>query len=671
VKVTLHRFPTPAIRAEYNRVLRGCRARRIRTLEQFFADEIVIPEGQYKGRKYRVERTPYARHIFRAIDSGRWTRFAGLGCVQGGKSFHFFVGPIIYHLFEHGESVVVGIPQMDMAYSKWAKEIRPVILRTRYRELMPAVGQGSRGGKFDEIEFKNGATLRFMSGHGGDEKRSSFTARVVVCTEVDKMDRSAASSREADPITQLEARTLSYDLEARRIYLENTVSISEGRIWREYTTGTESRIVCPCPHCGAWVTPEREHLRGWREAETDVDAYEAAYFVCPDCEAPITADQRRQMNLDSKLLHKGQEIDPSGAIHGEPVKTWTLGFRWNGFNNLFWSAGSIGVKEWKGERSEDPDNAEKESRQFLWALPYDPPIVDVTALHARTVRQRVGLETKGFVPADTDLLTLGVDIGKYVSWWLLTAWGWEGCERPWGHIVDYGSLEVPSQDQDVEVAILAALRTFRDEFVEQGWATPDGAKRVPNLTAVDARYKPQAIHQFLRESGDHYIAAHGCGRGKRYPKAYSAPRRTTKSTCRVGLGYHVDWAPIEQLFMLEIDADYNKGWIHERLATPVGQPGAITLYKSPDVNEHTTLAKHLTAEKQVEEFVPGQGTVLRWEVLSRRNHWLDCLVYAVGAAFMLGMQSGSEPAGVEAIDAEPSGLVMPDGRPYLVTERRS
>jgi len=43
---------------------------------------------------------------------------------------------------------------------------------------------------------------------------------------------------------------------------------------------------------------------------------------------------------------------------------------------------------------------------------------------------------------------------------------------------------------------------------------------------------------------------------------------------------------------------------------PVDKPGALTLYEAP-VNDYLSLAKHLTAETKVEEFVSGKGMLVR------------------------------------------------------------
>ena len=124
--------------------------------------------------------------------------------------------------------------------------------------------------------------------------------------------------------------------------------------------------------------------------------------------------------------------------------------------------------------------------------------------------------------------------------------------------------------------------------------------------------------------------------------------------------YQANWLPAEQLLLLEVDADHWKSWVHQRLATPLDQRGAMTLFHAPAV-EHLSLAKHLTAETRTEEFVAGKGVVTRWERLKRNNHWCDALYNACCAAHACGVRLVGEqvlqspPAvGVDAATIAPS-----------------
>lgn len=99
---------------------------------------------------------------------------------------------------------------------------RTAIKASRYRDLMPRAGAGSRGGNVEAIKFRNGATLKFMSAGGGDAGRSAFTARVAILTELDKFDEAGGASRETDKVSQIIAKTDRFG-SRRRIYGECTV----------------------------------------------------------------------------------------------------------------------------------------------------------------------------------------------------------------------------------------------------------------------------------------------------------------------------------------------------------------------------------------------------------------------------------------------------------------
>ena len=76
-------------------------------------------------------------------------------------------------------AVICGLPDMDLAADKWRLDLLPVIERSKYRDLLPGTGAGSRGARLVEtIRFVNCATLKFMSGGGGDTSGAGFSARV-------------------------------------------------------------------------------------------------------------------------------------------------------------------------------------------------------------------------------------------------------------------------------------------------------------------------------------------------------------------------------------------------------------------------------------------------------------------------------------------------------------
>ncbi len=653
------------------------RAPRLRTMREFAEEEIVIPDGPFKGKLFRCDRQPYTSLWFDAVGSGRWNRFAALGPTQSGKTLSCNIIPLLYHLFEVKEKVVFALPDMDMAADKWRGDLLPAIERSRYRDELPRSGGGSRGGRVESITFRHGPTLKFMSGGGGDKSRAGFTTRVLLVTEVDGMDQSAAGSREADKVTQLEARVRAFLAGGRQlVYLECTVTVEEGRIYQEVSKGTGSRIIVPCPHCGRWISPEREHLAGWQDADNAIEAETLAYFFCPDCGEAISQRERHAANLAGRLLHRGQEVGDDGTIHGPPPATRTLGFRWSAWNNFFTTAAVLGAEEWNASRAADEENAEKEACQFTWAIPYRPPSYDMTPITAEGIRTRTARIPKGLVPADAEYFTVTADLGKFLAHWMAIAW------RPGasGHIVDYGKFEISTDQFGVERAILLALKEFRDTCLA-GW-TQRGASRprVPDQVWIDAGYQGDVVKAFVRETeaadrGRRFRPALGYGTGQQRRLSYRRPKKKSKTILMIGQAYHIALDQAARVHVVEVDANHWKSFARERLAVKLTDvdgretPGAMTLFQAMP-REHLALSKHLTAEHPKKEFVPGKGEVTTWVVDSRTNHWLDCLYNACAAGHFCGARLLPEAPPAEPPSApRAKPLTTPDGRPFLLTER--
>lgn len=597
-------------------------------MRQFAEQELILPTGPHAGRRFRVDRNPFAGVLFDAIDSGRWSRVFATGPQQSGKSLLTFVTPILYHLFEMKETVIVGLPTMDMAADKWNEDILPALEQTKYRDLLPRNGAGSKGGTVTRINFRNGRTLRFMSGGGNDKKRSAFTARVLVISETDGMDESGGTSREADKITQLEGRTRAFGDRAR-VYAECTVSLEAGRTWQEYTNGTKSRILIRCQHCNHYVTPEREHLVGWQDAEDILTAGDKTRTVCPDCGAMWDEGDRIRANHDAKIVHRGQEVTPDGAITGQPVRTNTLGFRWNAHNNLLVSQRVVGEGEWKANRSTDEDNADRAQCQFVWAVPPKDAAVNLTEFDAAAITRRTTTDMKGRVPSWAQRITVGIDLGKWLCHWTATAWG----ENATPHVIEYGRIEVPSSQMAVETAILTALRDFRDSVIATGWAA-DGGNRKPTYVFIDCGNWQDTVKVFVHESGQLFWACKGFSDLDLSP----GERKRQSGATFVGAGENCALVKLPgwNVPIVEAVADAWKTWLHARLQTPMGQPGAMTLHQVMKSVEHLGFSKHLTAEQKVQEFESGKGITTRWRKVHHNNHWLDSTALSCVAGWWAG-----------------------------------
>ena len=613
---------------------------------QFVTDEIVLPNGPREGRRFRYDYQPYTRLLYDAIDRRCWSEVVITGPTQSGKTLSAFVNPICYHLFEIQETVGVGVPSLDLVADKWREDILPVIERTRYRDMLPLKGGGSRGGRVAAIRFRNGRTLRWFTGGGNDKSRAAFTTRVLIVTETDGFDVASESSREATKIVQLEGRTRAYQKYGRLIYKEGTVSIANGHTWQRYGAGTRSQISTRCPHCLVFSAMEREQLVGWEAAESESAARAAAHWCCPACGATISESERIEANRQAVLVHAGQEVTPEGQVTGPPAPTKTLGFRWSAYHNLFTDAAELAAEEWRAKQAADPENAEKALRQFTWCLPWEPQIMDGDPLDHRELQKRLGRFGHRVIPADTVHLTLAIDPGKWHGWYLLLAFRANGQI----HIPDYELFDVNSKNLKEEVALLIALRSFRDEVVNAGWPIEGTQKtRCPDMVWVDAGHLPAIVHQVCLEAGTYptgnWFATRGLGATTMEKQAFHAPKRTTNEIRKIGDGWFISRQQQYRSWVVSVNSDAWILWFQNCLRLPLtdadgnATPGAVTLFDpGPSralAKTHNDLCRHFANEQLKTEMVEGRGIVQTWETHGRHDH-LDCAKLAAAAGNYLG-----------------------------------
>ncbi len=345
--------------------LAQCRPRTVRDLRSFAESEIRLPDGPDKGLRFSVLRQPYTALWFaahagatggesgggsatgdmaisggesgvRSLESGGKTPFGRengglesppsmvaesleadcsglrifitLGPTQSGKTLSTLVIPAMWHLFEWEETVCCLVPDESMVNDKWKEDFLPAIRASRYANLLPTTGEGSRNGKVqDAVRFKNGVTLKFLTGGGDDKSVAGFTSRVLLATEINKFGKMSAASAEGNRWAQALGRLRAYGDRAV-VYGECTVDTEAGLVWMEYQAGTGSRIAMPCGYCGDYVTLGREQLVGWQQARTEVQAAQLARWCCPSCGVIWAPGDRELFSRGSVLVHRGQEV---------------------------------------------------------------------------------------------------------------------------------------------------------------------------------------------------------------------------------------------------------------------------------------------------------------------------------------------------------------------------
>lgn len=595
----------------------SARPTRVRTLREFAEAEIIMPPGgPLAGTRYRADYMAWQPLVLDLVESRQFRRVFASGPRQGGKTTLFYSLPILYYLFELRENVNVGVPDIAMAQQIYCEKILPVIARTRYRDLLPTSGAGSRGGRFRAVQMATGVWLRFMGAGGGSGQRTSHTARVVVFTELDKMDKAAKGSRETDPINEIEGTSAAFGSHAL-VWGECTMSTREGRVYQEVCEmGTDTRAWIPCPHCGKYILPVRGQFVGWQDARDMIEARERAGYSCQECGVVWTEADRLQAIRRPVLVHRGQTVNADGTVSGPVPRTNTLGFRWSQIHSPLVTMAEIAEREFRAERSASSED-KKVVLQYLWAEPYvDDDLTAIPEFKPEAVYAKIGRDPKGIIPDACDLLTAFLDLGKHWCWW--SVWAWTPDAAGW--CVDYGSIPVPQEGEEEKLAVRTAIRLWWFEQMADGYTYRDGRSLKIDLGLVDGGYLPEVAADFVSELGEgSWYVCRGQGTG-RNQESWRSP--AAKQGRLLGNNWYAERQPDGHV-VIRFHDDHWKQEVHAGFRAPAGGAGSLHLYHAPQ-SMHRVFASHLTAEQQGEEFVKGRGLLRVWKRLHPRNHWLDC-----------------------------------------------
>lgn len=648
ITATQHR---PAVLDLGIRLIERAKPYRPRSLREFAEQEVIIPTGDYRDEPFRVSRQPFVGLLFDELDSGNWPVVVITGPSQSSKSLCGFSIPALRTICEYRENAGLACPEADLHAKRWKIDLQPVLEASpRLRQYLPQSGSGSRKGDVkDKIEFPHGPNLLLFTRGGQDTNKAAVTLRWMFVTEAAGWSRKSELSKEGGLVAQLRARLRGFAIEKQRFIVEGTVTDEDDYPWclrgsdeDETLVSTRSQLVVPCPHCEAWIAPERECLKGWQQARSDREAADIAYWECPTCKSKITEHERRAANADVRLVHYGQRITKRGRTVGDVPPVFTLWFRWNQFNNLLVPAGNVAVDEWLAAQkelgSQERDDAERELCQFGHCLPFKSTLAESDPLKPEIVRKRRSEWPRNVLPPDTLKVTVGVDSGKWNGWWLVLAARANGVI----HVPAYGSFNVcTSTEDDVESHIKAALHELIDETLAAGFDVA-GAAAVRALDScwLDRGWMKNQVCDVVRSYGtlrdNRYRAAKGFGQtAKRHGRAgsvgilYRHPEKRTKTRLLVGNRWCAEVDVADRILKFNFDADYWKLWVQERLRVDPGRKGALEFFRADSANEHAQLSHHLCSEQLESIWEPLKGLIKKW-VKRGRNHWLDCA--AMGAA---------------------------------------
>lgn len=619
-----------------------------RPFSRFITEEIVMPMdgGPFQGKPFRFEYQPISRLWAEEIDSGNWNEFIYTGPSQSGKSFNGYVLPFIWHVAELNESIGFGVPMEEMAGDKWAADLKPVFQASPFlRALLPRSGPGSAGGTIrDRVQFSHGPMAKILTAGGSDQAKAGFTLRTILVTEAARFSRGAEKSQESTPLEQLRARQRATKWIDRRTYIEGTKTVAHELPESLRDQSSNSRIVSPCPHCGAWISPTRKNLLGWEGARTDVEAAELASWFCPVCTEAINTEERRESLSDVRILHGDQKIAKNGTITGDLPKTRRLFFDYGAWHNKFLDAGDIAVDLWSAAQCEINSRAheknERKLAQFVFGTAYTEPLE-----YAGEVLEEADFETRreqlprGIVHKDTMHTIAAVDVGEKAVHWSVM-----GVRPNALHIPDYGVEPVPRdaamkdalRDVLIKLFLKLAVGVVRD-----GIGDSISARMPLRSIYCDSGHLHEVVFDAAKEANKSLgkqlvLPILGRGQTQMDRRKYTVPTRTGNVVKKIDpeRRWHLSRVPRARIDQLTIDVDHYKIIADNSWRTPANAPGAMTLFAAA-TSVHRVFIKHQINEQWITEELPGEPPKSRW-IEQGPQHYKDTVAYNVCGATRLG-----------------------------------
>ena len=501
----------------------------------------------------------------------------------------------------------------------------------------------------------------FAAWSGSSSHLADISARVSHANEIDKW--TSFNNSEADPLKLFDERSKEHPQHKR--VKESTPTIKgKSRIERGIAGSDNRSLWCKCPLCGTYQILDFGFKGSkfgvkWTPGSNPEQAKRSAAYVCCGCEGRIEEQRRPAFIRSGVWLPEGQTIEGENVV-GDPVRPGSeVGFRLSSLYALSLGWGDIAAEFLRSKDSaEDLKNFHNSWLGNTWEE-YRSETNEEQLAARLCVPRRAG------VVSDNSLfLTLGVDVQQDHLVYVVVGWGLNTV----GSVVRWGTVREPG---DLTREVLEAF--FVDE--SKTW------KHRIARGLIDAGYSTDQVYAYIRSrfaAGDNRLipskgaATHQPEGFKLLQDSGSLPRVLINTT---------HWQVVVQRAF-------------EHLLP--GDPGSLDLPAEArtDPDFLSQLLNEMPEKRTDRNNYGKEIWVLRNAKLP--NDFRDALRYArvaaemvvgsawarlhegfrtrfatrLGSATVVDPAAPIQPQPVQRPAAKPQGFRMPDGRPFLITERR-
>lgn len=229
----------------------------------------------------------------------------------------------------------------------------------------------------------------------------------------------------------------------------------------------------------------------------------------------------------------------------------------------------------------------------------------------------------------------------------------------------------------LEGKLYLALRDCCNMLFSRRWVRPDGTEIPVKHIGIDCKWGKanDTINRFVQEYRNPAVIPY---QGKYIGAASrSFDEWVPRTGMLVGPFWVMDNSPkVRGLRQMQVDVNAAKSFLHERLSTPKGNPGAVTVFEG-SVERHEVLADHICKSEYIIPETARGRTVDRWEQLPENpdNDYLDTAAGCMALASFAGAQvtlikprSNITGEVIPPVSPAQTGRTRKDGRRETLTE---
>lgn len=526
---------------------------------------------------WRNRKTPYLVGIMDEILNYETEEVIFCKCTQVGGS-EAMLNMIGYIIQQDPAPTMVVYPTDKLAESISDNRLTPML------KSSPTLSELYREYQSQKLELQfSGMYLSLV----GSNSPSSLASKAIKYLMLDEVDKYPANTRkEADPIALARERTKTFP--NKKIYMTSTPTVREGHIWKALENADiEKHYFVPCPHCREMIELKFDNIR-WpdKEGMTSTERADMAVYACQECGSVINDYHK------DRMLREGEwRVVRQNTTNKKKVAFWI-----NTLYSPFVRFSEIALEFMNSK--DDPERLQNFRNSWL-AEPWEDM---ATRTDEDMVFERMTDVPELIVPDWAKMLTGGVDVQKNSMYFTIRAWG----DYITSQVISYGHV---SGFSDIDrVMNLTYRNAAGDPFVVQ-------------LCLVDSGYEADATYEYCITNSEWAMPVKGSNTQMTSHYKLSEVNRP---------GHKADG-----IQLIITDGDKYKDMIASRMHKPNGT-GSWMVHAGTEME----YARQVTAEHKINTRSGGK-VVQKWVPKTQHidNHYLDCEVYAMAAADIIGVRT--------------------------------